>query len=191
MGHIAPIHIANLRSYMTKSILLGDRLQHHVLDGENGLDLQAFDSPLTSRLQRLGASLLMGVVSRRLSPLRGLRDGDRDLGILLVPYRGGSTKAACSLPHVLSGNRTQKHDHQHNHGQDRMRCRVSTYCLEYCSTLGCGRLLPDGLRSVCTAFYLPSRRTVCEALAGESHKLHCPNLCKRLTSRECFGGKRV
>ena len=84
MDHSAPLHIANLRSYMTKTTLLGNRLPQHVLDGQTELNLQAFESPLTSRLQRLGASLLMGVVSRRLSPLRGLRDGERDLGILLV-----------------------------------------------------------------------------------------------------------
>ena len=126
MGHIAPIHIANLRSYMTKTTLLGDRLQQHVLDGENGIDLQAFDRPLTSRLQRLGASLLMGVVSRRLSPLRGLLDGDRDLGILLVPYRGGSIKAACGVLHAIS-RQTQEHSNKDGQGQ---RLSAVQYCLE-------------------------------------------------------------
>lgn len=50
----------------------------------------------------------MGVVSRRLSPLRGLRDGDRDLGILLVPYGGWLVMAACGLPQALSGSQKQE-----------------------------------------------------------------------------------
>ena len=41
-------------------------------------DLHCFDKPLTRRLHLLGASLLIGVVSRLRSPLRGLREGERD-----------------------------------------------------------------------------------------------------------------
>lgn len=44
--------------------------------------LQAFERPLTSRLHRLGASRRIGVVSRLLSPLRGLREGERERGML-------------------------------------------------------------------------------------------------------------
>jgi len=59
-------------------------LQRQVLESELlGEDyLQALESPLTSRLQRLGASLRIGVVSRLLSPLRGLREGERERGML-------------------------------------------------------------------------------------------------------------
>lgn len=77
-------------------------LRTHVLDSQNlKLNLQAFDSPLTSRLQRLGASLRMGVVSRRLSPLRGERDGERDLGMVPVLHRS-CYKTAAPGRHTLA-----------------------------------------------------------------------------------------
>lgn len=82
----------------------------------------------------------MGVVSRRLSPLRGLRDGDRDLGILWVPYRGWSTKAACGLPDALSGSQAQGLYVQHYQRQ-KIECVVE-YCLEHTNfaLLGCARV---------------------------------------------------
>ena len=170
MGHIAPLHIANLRSYTKTTTLLGDRLQQNLLDGENGLDLQAFDSPLTSRLQRLGASLLMGVVSRRLSPLRGLRDGDRDLGMLSVPYRDWPLKAACGLPHPLSCSRTREHYYNYYQGQ---RLNASGYVLEhiFCTTW----VRPVFFLTVYGVLWMytilcHSRRTVCEALARGRHQ---------------------
>ena len=84
-GHIAQPRTASLQTCFTKPSpsKLSEKAIDEGPEKKDGAHLQAFDSPLTRRLQRLGASLLMGVVSRRLSPLRGLREGERDLGMLV------------------------------------------------------------------------------------------------------------
>ena len=81
MDHISLPHIEDLRSCSSRGSEKRQRI-NKARQTQPRANLQAFDNPLTSRLHRLGASLRMGVVSRLLSPLRGLREGERERGML-------------------------------------------------------------------------------------------------------------